>query len=379
MSERKLATIRAVDSIQPIDGADAIELAIVGGWQCVVKKGTFQPGELACYFEIDSFVPFTNKAFDFLDKKDGRQTVFNSVAGHRVRTIKLRKQLSQGLLIPLEDLFYYCSMSQCYYETLHSPKRVYLEEGMDVTEYLAIQKYDKPIPAELAGTVRSTFPSFIQKTDQERFQNIAKKVFEMYFDSEFEVTQKLDGSSMTVYYRDGDIGVCSRNLSLIETEGNAMWEIAKSTGMIMALNGLKRNIAIQGEIVGPGINGNKEGLKEVCFYMFDIFDIDAGRYLLPVERMATYDSLAAQYEPDLVHHMWLHAPILMYKSLDKIILTEESGTPYVYTEFIQDMLKLAEGPNLSGTGKREGVVFKACDSDFSFKVISNSYLLEHGE
>jgi hypothetical protein len=163
---RKLASIRKINLVEPIEGADAIEVATVDGWKVVVKKNEFKVGDLVVYFEIDSWVP-TGLA-PFLSKgKEPRE--YNGIKGERLRTIKLRGQISQGLILPYAICGKIC------------------EEGEDVSELLYIQKYEAPIPAQLAGQVKSTFPSFIPKTDQERVQNIPDLLSGRYADEEFEV------------------------------------------------------------------------------------------------------------------------------------------------------------------------------------------------
>ena len=99
---RKMARIVKIDAINPIPDADAIEVATVGGWKVVVKKGEYSVGQLAIYCEIDSFIPTTIASF--LTKPGHTPKVYEGVEGERLRTVKLRRQLSQGLLLPLEIL-----------------------------------------------------------------------------------------------------------------------------------------------------------------------------------------------------------------------------------------------------------------------------------
>jgi RNA ligase (TIGR02306 family) len=151
---RKLATIRKIDALRPIPDADAIECAVVGGWTAVVKKGEFQAGDVAIYCEIDSWIPHT--LAPFLSKgKEPR--VFDGIAGERLRTMKLRGQLSQGLLLNLDAVI---------------PQTNSFVEGDDVSELLGIVKYEAPIPAQLAGEVNGMFPGCIQNTYQYRIQNL---------------------------------------------------------------------------------------------------------------------------------------------------------------------------------------------------------------
>ena len=180
--ERKLASVRRITDIQPIPNADAIEVVVVGGWKVVTKKGEFNVGDLCVYCEIDSFLPILPQ-YEFL-RKSSYKKLSTGEEGFRLRTIKLRGQVSQGLVLPLSVL----------------PGGRELFEGMDVTEVLSITKYEPPIPASLAGKVKGLFPSFLHKTDEERLQNLDS---EYPFDSnkKYYVTEKLDGSSATFYFR----------------------------------------------------------------------------------------------------------------------------------------------------------------------------------
>jgi RNA ligase (TIGR02306 family) len=154
MSERKMATIRKIDEIRPIEGADAIEAAVIGGWVVVIKKGEFRAGDLAVYLEIDSWVP--HAVAPFLSKgQEPRE--FNGVKGERLRTVKLRGQVSQGLLLPIETAF------------PGSDRRFWWSQvNVDISERIGIQKWEAPIPASLSGDVEGVFPTVVPKTDQER-------------------------------------------------------------------------------------------------------------------------------------------------------------------------------------------------------------------
>lgn len=325
---RKLASIRKIAAVRPIPEADAIECVTVDGWEVVAKKGEYQVGDLVIYLEIDSWVP--NHLAPFLSKgKEPRE--FNTVKGERLRTVKLRGQISQGLILP--------------YATLG---RI-AAEGEDVSEKLGIQKWERPISAQLAGLAKGNFPSFIPKTDQERIQN-CKEVLE---DREelYEVTIKLDGSSFTAYHRDGEVGVCSRNLELKESDSNAFWRVARKYG-VLDLLAQEGNYAIQGELIGPGIQGNQEKLDDIDMYVYDVFDINTQSYLNALDRYALVDKLKLK-----------HVPILGYNK----------QAP----EDLQAALKYAEGTSLNPAVNREGVVFKSTrNPSLSFKAISNSWLLK---
>jgi RNA ligase (TIGR02306 family) len=342
---RKMATIRKIDSLRPIEGADAIECAIVGGWTVVVKKGEYSAGDLAVYCEIDSFIP--TAIAPFLTKPDNYPKVFEGIEGERLRTMKLRGQLSQGLLLPL---------GIGVYDT-----NAVLEEGVDVSRLLGIVKYEAPVPAALAGEVRGMFPSRIPKTDQERVQNLKAELAEWLNDgSHWEVTEKLEGSSMTVYYLDGEVGVCSRNLDLKPNLDNSLWRAAHKYNLPTKLVGLGRNIAIQGEIVGNGIQGNIYQMRDQDFLVYDIYDIDAGLYFTPAERKVF-----------VAEHKLNHCPVLAYSA----VLTDTLGITNM-----EQVLKFAEGKSVMGQigCEREGLVFKCHEKAVSFKAISNKYLLKHG-
>lgn len=174
---RKLVSIQKISEIKPHPNADAIELATVRGWQVVVKRGEFKPGDFAVYFEIDSFLPIREE-FEFLRKSCFR-THPELGDGFRLRTIKLRGELSQGLLLPISILENHKIKTnqevQCVGRRIWDEKWqcwsqciVPLEEGADLTEFLEVQKYEPPVPTQLAGNAKGNFPSFIRKTDQER-------------------------------------------------------------------------------------------------------------------------------------------------------------------------------------------------------------------
>lgn len=354
---RRLATIRKIDEINPIEGADAIEVATVGGWKVVVKKGEYSAGDLAVYFEIDSWIPY--ELAPFLSNPDRGPREFEGVKGERLRTIKLRGQISQGLLLPITTLKSFITEYQQYHDLI---------EDDDVTDILGILKYERPMNAQLAGMAKGNFPSFIPKTDEERVQNL-KKQLEKWKDTNetFEVTEKYDGSSMTVFFRDNaldedgniidEFGVCSRNLQLKETEGNSFWEAANKLQLREKMSWIKRNFAIQGELVGEGIQGNKYKLVGREFFVFRMYDIDAGKYLLDGARKELCEILGLR-----------HVAPLGY---------------ITFNEFtsIDGLLEFAEGKSvLNAKTEREGVVFKnTVNPELHFKAISNRFLLKNGD
>lgn len=343
---RKLASVRRIESIDPIEGADNIVCATVDGWKLVTQKSNnFKPGDLVVYFEIDSFLPAIEK-FEFLRKSCLR--VMDNVEGFRIKTIKLRGQISQGLILPLKEF---------WPEWTDENIAANVHEGDDLTESLGVKKWEAPIHPSLAGKARGNFPEFIRKTDQERVQNVYK-YFRRHKDvTQYEVSLKLDGSSTTIYCKSGYVGVCSRNLDLTETDDNAFWKVARSTNLVRALECYAQNIAIQGELMGPGVQGNRENLKQLELYVFDVFNIDTQEYLTVSEKNRVLGDLRALGANFNV------APIVDHVSLDKF-------------ENVQTFLDYAERPSINHP-IAEGVVFKNMDGKrHSFKVISNKFLLK---
>lgn len=347
--ERKLASIKRIDRIEPIEGADAIELATVGGWKVVVAKNVgHSEGDLVVYCEIDSFLPIEPE-FEFLRKSSYKKMV-DGTEGFRLKTIRLRGQVSQGLILPLQDAIDVMKRlrGEVYTETL--------EEGKDVTELLGITKWDPPLPAQLGGTAKGYFPSFIQKTDEERIQNLTEEYEGWKFQSahQFYTTEKLDGSSATFYLNNGEFGVCSRNLELKEDDSNTFWKVAREMKIEEKLRQIGRNIAIQGELIGEGIQKNPYKIKGQTVRFFNVFDIDN------------------------------------FKKVDyyqlKDIIEEQLGFETVPMDLpgqnlpqtIEELLQKAEGKSvLNSSTEREGIVIRSLDNSISFKVISNKFLLKN--
>lgn len=339
--ERKLASIKRIDSISAIEGADLIEAVHIGGWTVVAQKAMgYKPNDLVVYCEIDSFIP--TEVAPFLTQAGHFPKEYKGIKGERLRTKKLKGVVSQGLLLPLsvvsDNPMFNAEMLEY--------------EGADVSQLLNIQKWEPPQEFQ-AANAKGNFPCFIPKTDQERIQNITRQ-YNDWFNTLalFEKTEKLDGSSMTVYMYGDQVGVCSRNLELKEDMNNTFWATAYSSGSVEALKSRYRNLALQGELIGPGIQGNKYNLTEHAYYIYDVFDIDKQKYLLPVERQELVKELGLK-----------HVPVLEGNSL--------WGN-------IQQELTDAEGKSvLNNKTEREGIVFKSLDYDHSFKVISNKWLMKY--
>ena len=349
---RKLASIRKIADIRPIQDADAIEVAVVDGWKVVVKKGEYNVGDFAVYLEIDSWVP--TELAPFLSKgQEPRE--YNGVKGERLRTVKLRGQVSQGLLldITVDDGWHYVnSVVSDTHESRFVDLGETVAEGQDVTELLGIQKWEPVLPAQLQGQVRGLFPTnLIPKTDQERIQNCFAEIQDKGAVT-YEVTMKLDGTSCTIFRWEGELRVCSRNLELKvndENKDNTLVAMALKIG-----DRIPEGFALQGELMGPNIQGNREGFKEHKFFVFDVFLIKEHAYAGPAYRRALCQEYGFEHVP---------------------ILYQVSAAP----ESVDAGLALAEGPSIAHK-IREGLVWK-CNEDpsFSFKTISNAFLLKSGD
>ncbi|XZF13483.1 RNA ligase (ATP) [Chitinophagaceae bacterium MMS25-I14] len=325
---RKLASIQRILKTEPIAGADAIEKATVLGWQLVIKKGEFKPGDLCVYMEIDSLLP-ERPEFEFLRNKN-----------FRIKTVKLRGQISQGICFPLNIL----------------PADCPIEEGADVTETLGIEKYEAPVPVNLSGIMKGAFPSFIPKTDETRVQ-VLQELLDAHKGARCYITEKLDGTSVTCFVKGGGFGICSRNMELIETEDNTYWRVAREMDIEKKLCSIGKNVAIQGELVGERIQGNKLKLKGQMIYIFSLFFIDEYRY-------AGYDELVR-----IAGELGL--PLVP-------VLTDA----YQLDNRIESLLQMANIPSVLNTmALAEGIVIRLRDyhEHVSFKAISNEFLLKYGE
>lgn len=352
---RKLVTIRKINELLPIEDADLIELAKIDGWQVVVNKGLYKVNDYVIYCEIDSWIPHT--IAPFLSKgKEPKE--YNGVKGEKLRTIRLRKVLSQGLILPIDILI---KNSNITIEEIEKYPEL-LE--IDYAEAFNIQKWEVPIPAQMNGVAKGNFPSFIPKTDAERIQNLWKEYKEKYNDIEWEVSLKLDGTSFTCFYNEGTLGVCSRNLELLEDDSNLYWKIAKQYNLKEKLEAYGKNIAIQGEIIGEGIQGNPENIKGQQLYIFNIYDIDNKRYLTSEERLRLKNKINEMFPNENVLNILFGIYCHGYRKLSEF-------------DTLEDLLQFAEGKSLN-SDCREGLVFKSSElingEILSFKVISNKFL-----
>ena len=336
--ERKLASIQRILALEPIEGADFIERATVQGWSCVTRKGEFKVGYLCVYFEIDSMLPERDE-FEFMKPR-----------GMRVKTIRLKGQIAQGLALPIKKMGLNIN---------------YLQEGDDVTGILGVKKYlrpgDKEARAKLNGYAKGTLPGFFRKTDEFRIQSYPKLLDDMAGMEVYQTT-KLDGSSMSVYYNnkiDEPFGVCSRNLNLKEDDQNSFWKVANQYNLRDKLTQLGVNIVVQGELCGPGVQHNPLELDDLDVYIFNAYYLDEGRY-------ADLDELVS-----ICNRLGL-----------KTVPIEKT---YTFSHSLSSILEEAKGKYEGTKNPREGIVVRPCKSQLSprlgyallsMKCVSNDYLLK---
>lgn len=357
---RKLASIRRISEIEPIDGADRIEKAVIDGWAAVVRKDQFKPGDLCVYFEIDSLIPI--RPWNEFLKKTSKKSI-DGVDWIRIRTVVLKDQVSQGLVMPLDILN---SEDETVVGTREDGVKTLgpyddsleLKPGMDVSKYLGVIKYE---PTVVSEGVLGDKPGFLETTDAERVQNMAEGFDEFVKDKTFYVTEKLDGTSTTIYYNpdhDRCFGICNRNSELEETDRNIIWKIARQLDIEERLkehyetHGKK--IALQGELVGPGIQKNRLGLDQKRIFFFGVFDID------------TYSKMDPSQSKTVVQEM----------GLEFVPVIEEQ---YIIDQDARSLLDIADGKSkINPERKREGLVMR-CNQDpkVIFKLISNDWLIKN--
>jgi len=341
---RKLATLQQVSEIVPIEGATTIELAKSRGWQYVVKKGEFAVSDAGVYFEIDSFLPM-HARYEFLRKSSYRNNDFMG-EGFRVKTMRFMGNLSQGLFLPLT--------------AFEDVDLTDFNEGDDVTELLGVRKWEVPEEVTSGGTQIGSKPHGIPTTDEIRVQSATDLIDALKnSDGGYVITTKMDGTSCTIYHKDGHVGVCGRNYEYKDDETCAMWVFVHERQMAEKLRALGKNIAIQGEFCAPGIQKNRLRLNAPELFVFDIFNLDSMEYMHVSEMK------------EIAQHLGL--------TLADI---EEEGDLFDYD--LDALLERARGKYPGGKHK-EGIVIRSRNIPtgrthrISFKVINNDFLLKEEE
>lgn len=358
MLNRKLASIQVVTSVIPLEESDNLDKVSVLGWQLICRRNEFREQDWCVYHEIDSMLPLDNPAYAFLKRKD-TDTL------HRLKSIKLRGALSQGLATPITVLDHLVPVTN-------------LEIGLDVTEALGITLYESPIKFS-AGRPRRvhTFPThLVSKTDEVRIQS-EPKLLEELANHPWAATVKYDGTSATyILYDRADAQeflVCSRNQHIgspldttyheSQEPENIYWKIALDYDIESKLKRLGlTNLALQGEIVGPGICGNRLKINRPELFIFSVWNIETMQYLSLSDELTLCELLGLK-----------HVPVMAGSEL--------------FDKTLESLLALADSARYPNSDQAEGIVVRAepplyserLRGRLSFKVISNSYLLKHGE
>ena len=365
---RKLASVQKIKAIKPIEGADRIEIVQVLNWDCVASKGEYQVGDMVIYFEIDSLLPDI-PAFEFLKGSSWSQKLNK----YKIRTHKFRGQISQGLVIPIRQL------TEIYNQINKSAlSSIDYDEGDDLTALLKIEKYEPPVSNGPLGDIIN-HEWYVPKTDEERIQVCAENVLPEYMKSEqgdWYTSVKLDGTSCTAglfedafliggrnqWYKDDNMYTTTVRKYITEEKLRAYQE---TTGMY---------VVFQGELCGPGIQCNRLGLKEKDWFVFNVFTSDTGK-------MDSYTKCDLLNMLNICEYFGLKTVPLIpsgakfdFKTTTDIDETVENLLKYVdsikYRTFFDDA-----SPNQIA----EGAVFRMNDMSYSFKVISNKFLLKGGE
>lgn len=366
MAERKLATIRRVSAVDDIPNKDRIGLAHIDGWTVIVQKEQIHAGDLVVFCEIDSVLP------------DAEWCSF--LKDHRIKTMKMAGCLSQGIAFPLSILPE--ALSSTY------------TEGTDVTDALSITKWERPDATDLdlgnrGGTSSNKkfpkwlmkykwfrwfvykfidkrtakgFPDFVSKTDETRIQNAP---WYLDKDQQWVLTEKIDGQSGTfavkkthkLFGSKYETFICSRNIRLFNPDSSSYWSVWNKYGLEEKLIALCEFlccewVCIQGEIIGPGIQGNKYKRTKPQLYVFNFITSNDGRW-------ASADGKTLLESFDLI---WV--PIIGVESLPKTV---------------EEMLALASGPSALADTLREGLVCRSMDGKQSFKAVDPEFLMKWGE
>ena len=355
---RKLATIQKILKLEPIKNADRIEKATVLGWHLVVKKGEFKEGDLCVYFEVDSLLPQIPE-FEFLARGSSPKKSFidgKEYVGHRLKTIRLRKQVSQGLALPLSIL-----EGKKYPKDTRKKPEYDLKEGTDVTALMGVVKWEPAIPANLSGQIKGFFPGFVPKTNEIRIQT-EPQILKKYSNAKFYIAEKVDGTSCTIFLKDDELNVCSRNLNLKEGDQNTYWKVARQLKLQEKLEKIAPDIALQGELIGEKIQKNRLKIKGHKILFFSAYDMAESKYLNYQEFINICKKLDIETVP---------------------IISDNS----ILWETVDDMVEHATiKSKINPDTWVEGVVWRPLkemrDEDLgrlSFKVVNPEFLLKYGE
>ena len=345
---RKLASIQRIWKIEDMENADRLQKAFVEGWVVVVPKHQFKVMDLAVYFEIDSFLP-VDPRFEFLRATSYKKTDMMG-EGFRLRTLKLRGQISQGLLLPLSE-----------FPEIENP-----EIGQDVTTLLGVKKWEIEEKATTGGNVVGGLPYDVPHTDESRVQNYPELIDE-FGDQEYYISTKMDGSSHSISMDGNGFHVCGHNYEYKNDGSSSFYNFVNERGYQQRIEDYfcKNELSeftLQGEFCAPGIQRNRLRLVKPEWYVFTV-RINGERIGLD-EMLSVCESLGIP-----------HVPI------------EERGTGFKNKyPTVEAVLARADGEYPNG-GPKEGIVIRTVKPVYSstigdylsMKAVSNKYLLKNGE
>ena len=400
--ERELAYVVIIDGIEPISGYDRVEHAIVGGWRVIVQKDQFKVGDPAIYFEIDSRVPADKECFAFLEKRN-----------YKIKTLKMCKTISQGLLMHAEDFgwtirrdaqneypYIVDNKNEIHYANGESRfltkllNVTYADEEDNARKAPSVDKYKKMAQRHpnifkqpwarwfmkrewgkklmffffgKAKDKKNGWPAWVQKTDEERIECMP---FILNNKNPWIVTEKCDGSSTTFTMKRGkfkkkDFYVCSRNVCFDSVDKpcyydtNIYWEMAQKYHMFEVLSKLLDSmpavkwVTIQGETYGEGVQRNTYGLSGHDFMAFNLITSDKGRW----NSCNMKEILEKDYNIPCV-------PIL--------------NDNYILPDTVEELREYVNSQPSTVNGEmKEGIVFRTPDGIHSFKCVSPEYLLKY--
>ena len=343
---RKLASVQRVYAVEPIEGADRIELARVLGWQCVVNKGAFKPMDLGVYFEIDSFLPIREE-FEFLRKSCYKNTDIMG-EGFKLRTQKFRGQISQGLLLPLDTF-------------PELPDN--LTVGQNVSELLGVRKWEIEERATTGGNVIGGLPYDVPHTDETRVQ-AEPGLIAAFAGLTYYISTKMDGSSHSISIDEDGFHVTGHNYEYKNDDSSAFYRFVNERGYRDVLERFAKisgdkTVTVQGEFCAPGIQQNRLRLTKPEWYVFTIRE---NGQRVGLERMKNICRACGF----------------------NMVPIEEIGTdlPSKYPT-VEALLERADGEYPNG-GKKEGIVVRTTEPVYndtiggplSMKIINNAYLLK---
>lgn len=404
-NERELCYVVQIDAIEPIIGSDNCEAAVVGGWRIMTRKGTFKPGDLAIYFEIDSKVPET-ETFAFLEKKHYKIKTQKYTFGGKGNFV------SQGLLMHPIDFGW--TTGETGRSIMIPDDGTQLEKGDFLTQRLGVtyaididnkrkgsgpDKYKRmaarhkkifsnPLVKKIMRyslgrkimflffgkkkDKKGAWPAWVKKTDEERIQNLVSAI-PTFTQEPWVATEKIDGTSTTFtmkgFGRKREFYVCSRNVVFDKPDKNCFYdtnvylEMAEKYHIEDVLTCLMEKyrsagiyfITIQGETYGGNIQKRDYGMKEHDLAVFNVilgYKDGTSARLNPINMKALMDKYFVPTVPIVSEH------IMLPDSCDKILL-------------------LAGGPSAIDGGMREGLVFRTFDGTKSFKAVDNNFLIKY--